>query len=79
MNEATKQLFESVSAYSKCCLTDQNLSEIVEKVKKFVDAGADINAVSEMLGHTDVVTTRVYNQVLKNNIKKIYKKAHPRA
>lgn len=41
--------------------------------------GADINAVSEMLGHGDVVTTRVYNQVLKNNIKKIYKKAHPRA
>ncbi len=41
--------------------------------------GADINAVSEMLGHMDVVTTRVYNQVLKNNIKKIYKKAHPRA
>lgn len=41
--------------------------------------GADINAVAEMLGHNDVVTTRVYNQVLKNNIKKIYKKAHPRA
>lgn len=41
--------------------------------------GADINAVSEMLGHNDVVTTRVYNQVLKSNIKKIYKKAHPRA
>ena len=41
--------------------------------------GADINAVSEMLGHNDVVTTKVYNQVLKNNIKKIYKKAHPRA
>lgn len=41
--------------------------------------GADINAVSEMLGHGDVVATRVYNQVLKNNIKKIYKKAHPRA
>ena len=41
--------------------------------------GADINAVSEMLGHNDVVTTRVYNQVLKNNITQIYKKAHPRA
>ena len=41
--------------------------------------GADINAVSEMLGHNDVVTTRVYNQVLKDNIKRIYKKAHPRA
>ena len=41
--------------------------------------GADINAVSEMLGHNDVVTTRIYNKVLKDNIKKIYKKAHPRA
>lgn len=41
--------------------------------------GADINAVSEMLGHSGVETTRIYNQVLKDNIKKIYKKAHPRA
>ena len=41
--------------------------------------GADISAVSEMLGHKDVATTRRYNQVLKENIKKIYKKAHPRA
>lgn len=44
-----------------------------------LENGADINAVSEMLGHGDVVTTRIYNQVLRNNIKKIYKKAHPRA
>lgn len=44
-----------------------------------LENGADINAVSEMLGHSDVVTTRMYDQVLKNNIKKIYKKAHPRA
>ena len=44
-----------------------------------LENGADISAVSEMLGHGDVVTTRMYDQVLKNNIKKIYKKAHPRA
>lgn len=44
-----------------------------------LENGADINAVSEMLGHGDVVTTRIYDQVLRNNIKKIYKKAHPRA
>ena len=44
-----------------------------------LENGADINAVSEMLGHVDVVTTRMYDKVVKNNIKKIYKKAHPRA
>ncbi len=44
-----------------------------------LENGADINAVSEMLGHGDVVTTRMYDKVLKDNIKKIYKKAHPRA
>lgn len=41
--------------------------------------GADIGSVSEMLGHNDVLTTRVYSKVLKDNIKKVYKKAHPRA
>ena len=41
--------------------------------------GADISVVSEMLGHGDVVTTRVYSRVVSDNIKKMYKKAHPRA
>lgn len=41
--------------------------------------GADISVVSEMLGHGDVVTTRIYSRVVSDNIKKMYKKAHPRA
>ena len=41
--------------------------------------GADISIVSEMLGHGDVVTTRVYSKVVNDNIKKMYRKAHPRA
>ena len=34
--------------------------------------GADIGAVSEMLGHKDIAATRKYNQVLKEDIKRIY-------
>ena len=41
--------------------------------------GADIDAVSEMLGHSYISTTKRYDRVLKENIKQIYKKAHPRA
>ncbi|HHU63196.1 MAG TPA: site-specific tyrosine recombinase XerD [Clostridiales bacterium] len=44
-----------------------------------LDNGADIKAVQEMLGHSDVSTTQVYTQLANNRIKEIYKKTHPRA
>ena len=45
MNEATKQLFEFVTA--GFWGNGLNFPEIVEKVKKFIDDGADITAVNE--------------------------------
>lgn len=41
--------------------------------------GADASAVSEMLGYSDVSSTKIYLDVLNNRIRDIYKKAHPRA
>ncbi|MBQ6794910.1 MAG: tyrosine recombinase [Clostridia bacterium] len=41
--------------------------------------GADARAVSEMLGYSDVSSTKIYMDVLNNRIRDIYKSSHPRA
>ncbi|NDV69100.1 tyrosine recombinase XerC [Dysgonomonas sp. 25] len=41
--------------------------------------GADINAVKELLGHSSLASTEVYTHTSFEELKKIYKQAHPRA
>ena len=44
-----------------------------------IENGADLASVQEMMGHKDISSTQVYTKLVKNRIREVYNKAHPRA
>lgn len=44
-----------------------------------LDAGADLNAIKELLGHSSLKATEIYTRVTTERMKEAYDAAHPRA
>jgi len=44
-----------------------------------LNRGADLNAIKELLGHANLAATQIYTHTTFEQLKKVYKQAHPRA
>ncbi|MDO4229959.1 MAG: tyrosine-type recombinase/integrase, partial [Capnocytophaga sp.] len=75
-------VYRIINSYFSTITAKKNISPHVLRhsfASHLLDEGADLNTVKELLGHSSLAATQVYTNSSLAELKKQYKKAHPRA